>query len=108
MHVVSTYRLVNSNRMGGNAWVVTVSKLRSQITPQGNGHRGARCQTAEQLVNTKEVLDGKKPMTNDVRMIMWGNASGSDSRRKQFNTAGTDTQTRRPRAGNHIEIRGTC
>ena len=36
---------------------------------------------------------------------MWSNASGSNSRRKQLNTAGTSTQKRRPRAGNHIEIR---
>ena len=88
---VSTYILVNSNGMGGDARVVTVCKLSSQITPPRNTHLGARCQNAEQLVNTREVLDGTKPMTNDVRINMWGNASGSDSGREQFNTAGTGT-----------------
>ena len=75
--------------------------------PPRNIHRGARCNNAEQLVNTKDVLDGTKSMTNDVRMNMWDNACGSGSRRNNFNTAGTGTQKARPRAGNHIEICGT-
>ena len=92
MYNVSTYLLVNSNVMGGDARGVTVCKLSSQIAPPRNTHRGARCQNPEQLVNTREVLGGTKPMKNDVRMNMWGNASGSDSRRKPFNTAGAQAR----------------
>ena len=108
MYNVSTYLSVNANGTGGDARVVTVCKLSNQLTPPRNTHRGTRCQNAEQLANTREFLDGTKPMTNNVRINMWGNARASDSRRKQLNTAGTGTQKRRPRTGNYIEIRGAC
>ena len=61
-------RIVNTKALEGDARVVTVCKLSSQIYSPRNTHWEARCQNAEQLASTRDVLDGTKQMTNDVTL----------------------------------------